>query len=502
MRPTLPVCHCLSAIAFLAVQLFLPGLVNSQEQAAAEVKPNVLLIAIDDLNDWTSCLRGHPQARTPHMDRLADQGTLFANAHCQSPVCNPSRASLMTGRYPHSTGLYFLGPHWKEVSALRDVATLPERFAAEGYDIMGVGKLFHRGPGPFAEVGRGGGTLGGVGPRPEKKISQPHGHPLWDWGAYPENDEDMPDYKIASWASARLKEARDQPFLLGVGFYRPHVPMYVPRPWFEMHPLEQVQRPLVLEHDRVDLPLYARDLTTLQHVAPTHEWMLESGECNHAVQAYLASTTFVDAQVGRVLDALDRSRYRDNTIVVLFSDHGFHLGEKARWAKRTLWDDGTRVPLIIAAPSKRGSQLTRKPAQLIDIFPTLLELCGLDQDPGQEGRSLVPLLDDPDLPSWPHAALTSFGPGNHGIRTEDFRYIRYRDGSEELYDHRTDPHEWHNLASEPKWLSVIERHREFLPAKDHPLVDGKSTGHNAFAAAEAAWSARSSNNGTTDAARE
>lgn len=469
-----------------ALSLILVAIIMAVAPAAfAATQPNILLLAVDDLNDWTGCLGGHPQARTPHIDALAKHGTLFTNAHCQSPVCNPSRASLMSGRYPHSTGLYFLGPHRKQVPALKDVITLPERFAAEGYKVMGAGKLFHTGSDEFGKHQHPKGGFGGFGPMPAKKISQPHGHPLWDWGAFPDSDEKMPDHKIATWAVDRLNEKHGQPFLLAAGFYRPHVPMFVPQRWFDMHPIEKVQLPQVLENDRDDLSQYARDLTTLKHVAPTHEWILESGEWKHAVQSYLATTTFVDAQAGRVLKALDESPYRENTIIVLFSDHGFHLGEKARWAKRSLWDDATRVPLIVAAPGKATGQLSAKPAELIDIFPTLLDLCGLKPDPAQQGQSLVPLLDDPALETWQHPAITSFGLGNHGVRSERYRYIRYHDGSEELYDHDNDPHEWHNLAADPAMAAVLEQHRKHLPANELPIAPGKSTGHNAYAAAEA-----------------
>jgi arylsulfatase A-like enzyme len=250
-----------------------------------------------------------------------------------------------------------------------------------------------------------------------------------------------------------------------------------------MHPLPKVVLPRVLEDDLDDVPQYARDITTLKHVAPSHDWMLGSGEWKHAVQSYLASTTFVDAQVGRVLDALDQSPHAGSTIVVLFSDHGFHLGEKHHWAKRTLWDDGTRVPLIIATPGRTAGQVSDKPAELIDIFPTLLELCGLEADPAQQGHSLVPLLDEPALATWNHPAITSFGKGNTGVRTERYRYIRYVDGSEELYDHRTDAHEWHNLAARPEMRGILERHRLLIPRNQADITPGKSTGHNAYAAA-------------------
>ncbi|WP_442505619.1 sulfatase [Novipirellula sp. SH528] len=459
--------------------LFLFCVTVATVPAFADEKPNVLLISIDDLNDWVGCLGGHPQAKTPNIDRLAGIGTLFENAHCQSPVCNPSRASMMTGRYPHTTGIYFLSPDLKQAPALEGVKTMPEVFAENGYKTMASGKLFHTGDKRFFQEYQ---PSGGFGPRPEKKISQPHGHPLWDWGVYPEDDDQMPDMKAAKWAVKQLKSKHDKPFFMGVGFYRPHVPMYVPQKWFDMHPRAKIKLPLVRDDDRNDLSQYAIDLTNLMHVSPTHEWVTGAGQWEHAVQSYLASVSFADHCLGIVIDALQSSEYAKNTIVVLFSDHGFHLGEKQRWAKRSLWEDGTRVPIVISAPGFKANQNTAQPAELLDIFPTLLDLTGLPADATQEGQSLVPLLKNPKQ-DWKHPAITSFGLGNFAIRSARYRFIEYHDGSRELYDLRKDPHEWTNLASNPEYADIITEHAAFLPTNQHPVLPGDSTGHQAYAAA-------------------
>lgn len=456
---------------------------GSVDQTAPS-RPNVLFISIDDLNDWVGCLGGHPQAKTPNIDRLAGRSTLFENAHCQSPVCNPSRASMMTGRYPHSTGIYFLAPDLKQAPALNGVKTMPEVFADHSYETMATGKIYHTGDQRFFDTYH---RTQGFGPRPNKKISQPHGHPLWDWGAFPESDDQMPDIDSANWAADQLKQAHDQPFFMGVGFYRPHVPMYAPQKWFDLHPRAQIQLPLVREDDLDDISSYAIDLTSLKHVAPTHEWVKSAGQWEHAVQSYLASITFVDHCVGIVLDALESSDHADNTIIVLYSDHGFHLGEKNRWAKRSLWEDGTRVPMIISAPRSDSSEIGKphrvnRPVGLIDVFPTLLEMTGLPADPKQEGQSLVPLMRQPER-EWDHPAITSFGPGNFAVRSTNYRFIEYLDGSRELYDLRTDPHEWKNLASDPQLKGVVAGHAAFLPVKQHALLPGVSTGHDAYAAA-------------------
>lgn len=449
--------------------------------AAAADQPNVLLISIDDLNDWVGCLEGHPQAKTPNIDRLAGMGTLFENSHCQSPVCNPSRASMMTGRYPHTTGIYFLSPDLQQAPVLSSVKTMPEVFADNGYATMAAGKLFHTGDKRFFMEYQ---PTGGFGPRPNKKISQPHGHPLWDWGVYPDDDNVMPDMKAAKWAVSQLNKKHDKPFFMGVGFYRPHVPMYAPKKWFDLHPRKNIQLPLTKTDDRNDLSQYAVDLTNLQHVSPTHEWMTESGQWDHAVQSYLASVSFADHCLGMVLDALLSSEHADNTIVVLFSDHGFHLGEKQRWAKRSLWEDGTRVPVVISAPGFKTNQRTNQPAELLDLFPTLLQLAGLPADASQQGQSLVPLMKDPDT-DWNHPAITSFGPGNFAIRSQRYRFIEYYDGSRELYDLSNDPHEWTNIVANPENESVVAKHAAFLPKNQHAVLPGTSTGHSAYAAANA-----------------
>lgn len=293
------------------------------------------MIAVDDLNDWIGVMGGHPQAKTPNMDRLASKGVLFKNAHCQSPVCNPSRASLMSSLYPETTGIYFLNPSFAKSPVAKGKTMLPTRFDKEGYEVMAAGKLFHN-AGNKQYFPTYGGSFGGFGPIPKKKLSSFKGHKLWDWGVYPEKDEQMPDSKIAAWATEQLEKKFDRPLFLGVGFYRPHVPQYAPRKWFDQFPLEEVQLPSIKRSDMDDLSSYAIDLTSQQHVAPKHEWVVENDEWKPLVQSYLACVSFVDHQMGKVLDALEKSPHKDNTIIVLFSDHGFHLGEKKHWAKRTI----------------------------------------------------------------------------------------------------------------------------------------------------------------------
>ncbi|MDP6047057.1 MAG: sulfatase-like hydrolase/transferase, partial [Phycisphaerae bacterium] len=232
-----------------------------------------------------------------------------------------------------------------------------------------------------------------------------------------------------------------------------------------------------------DISPYGIDLTRLKHVAPTHKWVTENNEWKPLVQSYLACVSFVDAQVGKVLKALDKSPYKDNTYIVLFSDHGFHLGEKERWAKRSLWEDGTRTPMIIVGPGLAKGVKCDQPAQLLDIYPTLLELTGRKADPLHEGNSLAPLLKDPNA-DWPHMARTSFGPGNYAIVSRRYRFIQYNDGSEEFYDRAKDPGEFNNVIKNPKYAEAITQHRRRVPKARYKILGAGSTGHKSFAASE------------------
>ena len=473
----------ISAISILTILISCDS--NKKKDTILDtVKPNVLLIAVDDLNDWIGVLGGHPQANTPHMDRLANRGVLFSNAQCQAPVCNPSRASVMTSLYPSTSGIYFLNPDIKDSPVASKNIVMPRRYEQEGYNVFAAGKLFHNGQGlNETHIPNYAGQFGGFGPMPDEKISTYPGHPLWDWGVYPDRDDQMPDYQIASWAEERLAEKQEEPFWMGVGFYRPHVPQFAPQKWFDMYPLESLQLPKTIADDLKDISSYGVDITRLKHVSPTHEWVTKNNQWKPLVQSYLACVSFVDEQVGRVLTALDNGDYGENTYVVLFSDHGFHLGEKERFAKRSLWDDGARVPMIIMGPGIPKGKVIDKPVQLLDIYPTLLELTNLKPDPKHEGNSLVPLLMNTDT-EWPYYARTCFGPGNYAIRSERYRFIQYNDGSEEFYDHNKDPQEWYNAINNIEYADIIDRHRLQVPQQRYPILGQKSTGHESYEASE------------------
>ena len=429
---------------------------NALGPAPAGAKPNVLFIAIDDLNDWVGCLAGHPQAQTPNLDRLAASGTLFCNAHCQSPLCNPSRSSLLTGLRPTTMGIYGLAPGIRDVARTRKCVTLPQYFARHGYFTAAFGKVFHDLSIPYGVQTIGVQRLGTSLPRmplpKDKLVHTPSDMRVMDWGVYPKDDHDQADWKTADAAIAQMKSLPPgKPFFLAVGFRLPHVPCFASQKWFDRFPPEdQIILPPVKDGDRDDVPEFAWYLHW-KVPDPRLSWLKQAGQWQPLVRAYLASTTFMDSQIGRVLDALDATGRQENTIIVVWSDNGWHLGEKGITGKNSLWERSTHVPLIFAGPGTGHGTQCSQPAELLDIYPTLVELCGLPARKGLEGHSLVPQLKDPSAPRpWP--AITTHNQGNDSVRTEHWRYIRYANGSEELYDHRNDPNEWTNVVADAEVL--------------------------------------------------
>lgn len=449
-------------------------------------RPNVLFIAVDDLNDWVGALGRHPDALTPHIDKLAASGVLFENANCQAPLCGPSRASIMTGLLPSTTGIYqhIADDQIKKSSeSLNNRLLLPEYFAANGYKTMGVGKLLHSGDeaGAFQQFG---GTFGMFGPYPERRFKfdpewfgQPKGT-VTDWGAFPSQDESMPDYHIAQWAIDQLGQSHNDPFFLGVGFVRPHVPWYVPQQWLDKFELDSIDLPPYLASDFDDIPEIGQSIAEVP-MMPTAEWAMQSGEWKAAVRAYLACMAFSDHYVGEVLRALSKSEYAHNTVVVLWSDHGYHLGEKNRFAKHSLWQRSTHVPLIFAGQGIPKNRKVEAAVGLIDMYPTLAELCGLPLVDQLDGHSLQPLIDKPSQ-VWPYAAITTYGENNHSVKQGAYNYISYEDGTAELYDHQTDPNEWYNLASDTAYASVVAELSKQLPQVNAPQVAHSLSKVNAY----------------------
>lgn len=447
---------------------------NEKKKALKEMsKPNVLFISVDDLNNWISPIMGFSNAITPNFDRLAALGVTFTNAHVQAPLCGPSRASVMTGLRPSTTGIYGMTPDNKirrpGNPTTKDITFLPEYFENNGYHTMGIGKLFHI-HAPDSLFNESGGREKGFGPYPEKRlvwdgfgkgIRGTHGRTSTDWGAFPEQDSLMPDHKSVDWVVKRLNRTYDKPFFMGLGFLRVHVPLYVPQKWFDLYPLDKIQTPPYLPDDLNDIPPVGRMINDLP-MMPSTAWAKESGEWKKIVQAYLACISYVDYELGRVLDALENSTHADNTVVVLWSDHGYRLGEKGTFAKHALWETATKAPLIFAGPNVPKGKKMDTPVEMLSIYPTLLELSGLPAYSRNEGNSLVNMMQH-DVDTSDAYALTTFGMNNHAVKTNNYRYIQYEDGTEEFYDHNTDPNEWTNEASNPKYKEQIAVMKKYLP---------------------------------------
>ena len=435
---------------------------------AEEERPDIVFIIVDDLNDWVGCLGGHPDAKSPNIDALADSGMIFSQGYCNSPQCRPSRTSLMTGVYPFNTGTYFNARYGKETRVT--TPTLQQFFMNHGYRVASGGKVFHGTPGKHGD------SLfqKPKDPKPPKGSNNFNamGAPN-DGYALAVDDEEMSDYKVAQWATKQWNEVTDEPLLMTVGFFRPHRPLHVPKPWFDEFPLASIRRPA--EPDGVDdwddMPEFARRLARTHAHKPLHnglsdhEYIVANDQWDATIRAYHASIAFVDRQIGRFLDSLKENPRGRETYVMLVSDHGWHLGEKKHWCKGAIWEQTTHIPFIVRGPEiKAGSQCTQ-PVSLIDVYPSLVDLAGLDIPEWLDGQSIKPQLANPVTPRGP--AISSYGEGNTSIRTERWRYIRYEDGSEELYDHRLDPNEWTNLANRPEHRTTKKRLAEMIPTNQH-----------------------------------
>ncbi|WP_139211790.1 alginate lyase family protein [Neolewinella agarilytica] len=439
--------------------------------------PNVLFLAVDDLNNLIGRLEGvNYGVKTPNLDRLAAKGVLFSNAHCQAPLCGPSRASIMTGLRPSTTGIYGMIPDDKirsgDNQATKDIILLPEYFRDHGYHTMGIGKLFHK-HAPAGAFHESGGRVKGFGPLPPERFvwdgfgtsdRKKYGRTSTDWGAFPEVDSLMPDHQSVNWAIERLNRTYEQPFFLGVGFLRVHVPLYVPQKWFDLYPLDSIKTMPYRADDLKDVPPVALQINDLP-MMPTTDWAIENGEWPKILQAYLACVSFVDYEIGRLLDELEASQHADNTVIVLWSDHGYRLGEKGTFAKHALWESATKAPLLFIAPDLPKGLVIDQPAEMLSIYPTLTELCGLPAYDRNEGRSLVSLMRG-DEGKDEQLAITTFGMNNHTVRSERFRYIQYEDGGEELYDHTEDPHEFTNQADNPRYQKEKASLKKQLPGEN------------------------------------
>lgn len=429
---------------------------------AAESPPNVIFLSIDDLNDWTGFHGGHPQAKTPNLDRLAKRGLTFTRAYCAAPACNPSRAALMSGLRPSTSGVYLNAQDWRPVLSMEKMLTTTFRKA--NYRVLGAGKIYH---GRYMRPQEWDEYLKDPGNDPPNPKGVAGGVGGIRFASLDCEDADLKDYRITNWCIDQLKKKHDKPFFLACGLHKPHMPWDVPKKYFDMFPLDEIQLPKVLENDLDDIPEAGIRMAKPQG---DHAAMLKAGRWKEAVQAYLATISFTDMNVGRLLDALDQSSYRDNTIIVMWSDHGWHLGEKEHWRKFALWEEATRAPVIWAVPGlTMPGSVCETPIDFMTIYPTLCDLCGIQKPSHVEGKSVRPLLKNPNH-DWDIPALTTHGRNNHAVRWGKWRYIRYADGSEELYDHSEDPKEWTNLARRSERDPIKKKLAAGLPTVNVPNV--------------------------------
>lgn len=456
---------------FLSILTISVGVAPAPAAPEPAAKPNVLLIIADDLNDWIGPMKGHPQAKTPNLDKLAARGVTFMNAQTAAPICNPSRASFMTGRRPATTGIYNNDqpamPHIPRGVALNDY------LRPFGYTSLGAGKIYHYRQ--YREEDWDKVVFATDDTLPNHEANRrpgPFGYRMFtdDKPTEPFNEQraesKLADAQSVAWCVEQLgqRKAQTNAFFMTCGVHRPHTPWDVPKKYFDLLPLvKDIQLPTVLTNDLADVP--APGVAFARADGP-HAAVLKAGVWQDRVRAYLAAIAYADAQIGHLLDALEKSPHRDNTIIVFVSDHGWHLGEKQHWAKSALWRQATRVPFIWVAPgvAKGGTKCDRA-VDLLSIFPTVCELTGVPIPKHAEGISIKPLLVNPSA-AWKQPALTTHLRGNHAVTTEDWRYIRYADGSEELYNEKTDPNEWTNQAANPEFAAIKKEYAKFLPTSN------------------------------------
>ncbi len=503
-------------------------------------QPNILLIMVDDLNDCIEQLGGHAQSLTPNMTRLAKSGVIFKRAYTNAPMCGPSRSSMLTGVLPHHSGNFYQAP-WFNNEVLNNTRTLMEQFKQAGYIVSGTGKILHHlkrevwshfenpadysptpfdgqnrlphpnVPSPFSDIGWVDGSLGpfinlqGRTSSEGKPLHWTTGNP--NMGYKPMNyiDDDnrdlTPDEVNAQWAAQQIQHfantSENHPFFLAVGFLRPHTPLVAPQKYFDRFPLDQIKLTVIKSNDADDTHLKMAyqdgDVHALRFGKEMFEAISQAYGSTEAglrrwTQAYLACVAAVDDNVGQVLDALDKTALKDNTIVILASDHGFHMGEKDYLYKNSLWEESTRIPLMMRVPglTKPGGQVEH-PVSLIDVYPTLVDLCGLSKETMKnekghplDGHSMKPFLENPKTRKWAgaRAALTAVYAGDvtqgnpglqhYSIRTQRYRYILYNTGEEELYDHKKDPYEWFNQGGKSRYKRKLNKMREELRQMVHP----------------------------------
>lgn len=477
-------------------------------------KPNVLFISVDDLNDWTGVSKGHPDVKTPNLERLAQRGVYFTNAHASVAVCTPSRLAVLSSLAPTTTGCYTNKSGTRNMDVWNEVNLLPVHMRENGYHTMACGKIEghacweieekfehqklwdERKPRAYAlteKLIKDGNRYGApdfypfpMGGSGTVKYNKEHGtnFPGFSLCAGPIDREYLPEGKMpdelnVEWAIEKLQKDYDKPFMLGVGFLRPHVPYTAPREYFEMYPLDEIEVPKAIEDEFADIPMYGKAMAEgitepgAEHIVRT----LGEDYRKQLVQGYLASITFMDAQLGKLLDALDKSKYGKNTIIVLWSDHGQCFGEKMNWRKNNIWNEATVAPMLWIVPGVTdGGQVNKNAVSLLDIYPTLTGLCDVNKSKQQDGEDILPLLQDMNVKR-KKPVVSTWTYGSHSIRRDNWRYIRYNDGSEELYDEVKDFGEHINLANDPKYKAVVKELKQYLPKDIYQPTDKNKEYH-------------------------
>jgi arylsulfatase A-like enzyme len=457
-------------VVFLAIMLC------SQSQASNAAKANrmnVLFLVSDDLNSWLlgDTNRYAGKVIAPNLTKLAESGVLFTRSYTAAPVCSPSRTAFFSGVAPWKSGHYHNTPGANISEPLNNALSLAGCFKKAGYFTASYGKITHG----WDQRENWDEKIGHKrDPAPPGAPLTPVGRGEQDWGPIHLTEEEMNDTLMVNYAIKQLQKKHDKPFFIACGTFNPHMPWYVPKKYFDMFAMDEVTTPEIRENDLEDVPLLGRALT--ESKSKFVDAILEHGLHKQAVQAYLATTAYADAQMGRILDALEKSPYKDNTIVVFLTDHGFHLGEKNHWQKATLWEEATHCLLMFRVPglTPEGA-VSNRFVSLLDIYPTLAELCSLEPPAYLDGRSLVPLLKNPQA-QWQSTAITGLtskgGPWYPyiSIRNEMGRYIRYKDGQEEFYDTKKDPHEWANMIDHPEYAPVIKKMKAAIPSLSEAAV--------------------------------
>jgi arylsulfatase A-like enzyme len=472
-----------TASIIFGLLILILGLSCEDQQTKLIKHPNVLFIAIDDLNDWSEVLAGHSQSLTPNFKAFAERSVNFTKNYCASPGCNPSRSAILTGLHTYNSGMYSNYQDWRTVPKFKDIPTLPKHFRNNGYYTAGAGKIFH-----YSQVD----SVAWDNYFPSQKQNMPddympsdrpvnmppfkYMYNMFDWAGLDIGIEETGDYKSVSFIVEELKKEHDKPFFLACGIYRPHLPWYVPQEYFDKFPLDSIELPKIIENDFDDLGNRAKELAS--RGGNYHHHVLAAGKWKEAVQAYLASVAYADEMFGLLIKALDESMHSENTIVVLWSDHGWQLGEKQHWRKFALWENVIRTLMMIRVPEgtmslpqgSNNGNATNYLTSLLDIYPTLNSLCNLEGRQDLDGRNLMDVLSNPEIEG-DHSIITTYDYGDYSIRKENWHYIQYIDDSKELYDLVQDSEEWYNLANDVEYESIVKMMQKEIPKNRVPLPE-------------------------------